>query len=377
VLGVLAALFAAALYLPTIQYGWVWDDSFLVASQGAAGVGAEGFRPLVSILYRLEWAIGYGTPVISHLMNISLHVLATWLFFTLALHLGAGSWIAFSAAALFAAHPIHVEAVAYVSGRPDLLATVLVLASLLLARTRELCSPEGCRSWKIWFAYAALVGALLADEVAIVTPLLLIAMDRWGPEPVPWKQRRTHVAGFFAFVLVYLLVRFTTHGGAPVTGSAHDVSGIDPAVRGWAPLMNFFTLLAAMVAPYPLHAMRTLTTGGRGDVGRATRTVRRPRDDRGLRGRTASRSARSCGSGVPPPPHDPGDSIAAVRRVVRRGPRGVSPLRRILPPRGLAPHLGRGAPPSVAPRRSGRGTRARGAGGGRGRRSASRRGGRT
>src|SRR6185503_4080065 len=33
----------------------------------------------------------------------------------------------------------------------------------------------------------------------------------------------------------------------------------DPAVRGWAPLMNFFTLLAAMVVPYPLHLMRTLT----------------------------------------------------------------------------------------------------------------------
>jgi tetratricopeptide (TPR) repeat protein len=260
VLGLIAALFAAVVYIPTLQYGWVWDDSFLVASHGAGGVGAEGFRPLASLLYRLEWAVGYGTPVFSHLMSVTLHALATWLLFTLALHLGAGAWIAFAAAAIFAAHPIHAEAVAYVSGRPDLLATVLVLASLLLARTRELCSPDGCRSWKIWFAYAALVGALLSDEVAIVTPLLLIALDRWGPEPVPFRTRRVHYAGFFAFVLVYLFVRFAAAGAsAPVAGSTHDVSGIEPAARAWAPFLNFFELVAAMVVPYPLHTMRTLT----------------------------------------------------------------------------------------------------------------------
>jgi tetratricopeptide (TPR) repeat protein len=258
-LGVIAALLAAALYVPALQYGWVWDDSLLVATQGAGGAGAEGFRPLASLLYRLEWAVGYGTPIFSHLTSLLLHAGATWLFFTLALHLGAASWIAFAAAALFAAHPIHVEAVAYVSGRPDLLATVLVLASLLLARTRELCSPEGCRSWKIWPAYLALVAALLSDEVAIVAPLLLMALDRWGPDPVPWRQRRVHYAGFFAIVLVYLLVRFASGGADAPAGSAHDVSGVDPAARPWAPLMNFFELLAAMLVPYPLHAMRTLT----------------------------------------------------------------------------------------------------------------------
>ncbi|HET9251892.1 MAG TPA: hypothetical protein VFP58_07235, partial [Candidatus Eisenbacteria bacterium] len=259
VLGIVATLLAAALYLPSLQYGWVWDDGLLVSSQGAGGVGAEGFRPVASLLYRIEWAIGYGTPILSHLTNVALHALATWLFFTLALHLGAGAWIAFAAASLFAAHPVHAEAVAYVSGRPDLLATVFVLASLLLARTRTLCSPEGCRSSTIWFAYLALAAALLCEEVAVVTPLLLIAIDRSGPEPIPWKQRRTHYAGFFAITLVYLLVRFTAAGVGAPPGTAHDVSGVAAAARAWAPLLNFFELLAAMAVPYPLHTMRTLT----------------------------------------------------------------------------------------------------------------------
>ena len=258
-LGLIAAILAIGLYVPSLQYGWVWDDGLLVSSQGVGGVGAEGFRPFASLLYRIEWAIGYGTPIFSHLTNVALHALATFLFFTLALHVGAGAWIAFAAAAIFAAHPVHVEAVAYVSGRPDLLATTLVLASLLLARTRTLCSPEGCRSWTIWFAYLALAAALLSEEVAIVTPFLLIALDRWGPEPIPWKQRRTHYAGFFAITLVYLLVRFTTGGAGAPFGGAHDMSGVAPAARAWAPLANAFELLRAIVVPYPLHTMRTLT----------------------------------------------------------------------------------------------------------------------
>ena len=259
VLGLSAVIVAVALYLPSLQYGWVWDDALLVSSQGAAGVGAEGFRPVASLLYRMEWAIGYGTPIFSHLTNVALHALATWLFFLLALHVGAGAWITFAAAALFAAHPVHVEAVAYVSARPDLLATVLVLASLLLARTRTLRSPEGSGSRTIWFAYLALAGALLSEEVAIVTPFLLMALDRWGPEPIPWKQRRIHVAGFFAITLVYLLVRFTMGAAGTSTGTAHDVIGVNLAARPWAPLLNFFELLAAMVVPSSLHTMRTLT----------------------------------------------------------------------------------------------------------------------
>ena len=259
VLGILGTFAAIALYLPALPYGWVWDDSLLVLSRGAGGVGAEGFRLLASLLFRLEWALGYGTPLFAHMVSILLHGLATWLFFRLALHVGARPWIAFAATLLFAAHPVHVEAVAYVSGLPNLLATVFVLTALLLARSAELCRPEGCRSWKIWPAYVAMVAAVLSDEVAIVTPLLLVGLDRWGPVRVPWRQRLTHYSGFFAIALVYLLVRYVSGGGAtPTPGSADAVSGIDAAARGWAAPMALLEYLKMLVYPQPLNALRTL-----------------------------------------------------------------------------------------------------------------------
>ncbi|HKW50392.1 MAG TPA: hypothetical protein VJQ53_01530, partial [Candidatus Eisenbacteria bacterium] len=259
VLGIFCALAAIALYLPAFPFGWVWDDRFLVISKGAGGVGAEGFRLLTSLLFRLEWALGYGSPLIAHGISIFLHGVATWLFFRMALHVGARPGIASAATLLFAAHPVHVEAVAYVSGLPDLLATVFVLAALLLARSAELCRPEGCRSWKIWPAYAALAAAVLSDEAAIVTPLILVGLDRWGPVRVPWRQRLTHYSGFLAIVLVYLLVRYTAGGGAtPIPGSADAISRIDAAARGWAVPMAVLEYLKMLAYPHPLNALRAL-----------------------------------------------------------------------------------------------------------------------
>ncbi len=258
-LGILCAFAAIALYLPSLPYGWVWDDRLLALSKGAGGVGAEGLRLFTSLLFRIEWALGYGTPLLAHWVSILLHGLATWLFYRLAIHLGAKPGVAFAAGLLFAAHPVHVEAVAYVSGRPDLLASVFAVTALLLARSAELCSPEGSRSWKIWPAYVAMAAAVLSDEVAIVTPLVLVGLDRWGPVQVPWRRRLTHYSGFFAIALVYLLARYTVGGGAtPTPGSADAITGIDSAARGWAIPTAFFQYLKMFVFPHPLNAFRSL-----------------------------------------------------------------------------------------------------------------------
>ena len=258
VLGLVCALAAVALYLPALPYGWVWDDRLLVLSQGAGGVGAEGLRLLTSLLFRLEWALGYGTPLLAHWVSILLHGLATWLFFRLALHLGARPGVACLAGLLFAAHPAHVEAVAYISGRPDLLATVLVQATILLTRPPQR-GPGEEPPWKIWMAYATMTAAVLSDEVAIVTPLILVGLDRWGPAPAPGHRRPARYAGFFAIALVYLILRYTVGGGGtPTRGSADAISGIDPAAGGWAIPIALFEYMKMLAIPHPLNAFRTL-----------------------------------------------------------------------------------------------------------------------
>jgi Flp pilus assembly protein TadD len=254
-LGLAAGLVAILLYLPALQFGWVWDDAGLVVSHGKGGVGALGFRPFTSFLYRMEWLAGIGSPALYHFVSLALHGTATWLFYRLALSAGAGAWLAFAAALLFAAHPIHVEAVAYISGRPDLLATVCALGALLIARSAPVCAPGGCRSWRLFPAYALLALAVLADEVALVTPLLLIGLDRWGEPRVPTRGRTTVYFGFAAVALAALLARIGA--GALRVPTPHE--GVAPEGVLWGVPIAALEYLQALLVPHPLDAMRSLT----------------------------------------------------------------------------------------------------------------------
>ncbi|HLQ67622.1 MAG TPA: tetratricopeptide repeat protein, partial [Candidatus Limnocylindrales bacterium] len=253
-LGILAAIAAGLLYIPALQYGWVWDDGTLAMSH-ATKSAAEGFHPAVSALYRMEWLIGVGSPALYHFTSVLLHAAATWLVFRLICGVGAAPGIAFGAALLFAAHPIHVEAVGYVTGRPDLLAAVCALGALVIARSAPVCAPGGCRWWRIYPAYALLAIAVLSDEVALVTPLLLIGLDRWGSPRIPARGRITIYAGFVAVAMAGLLARIGAHQLR--LHERHDLLASGAGM--WGPVLAAYEYLRALVVPYPLDAMRSLT----------------------------------------------------------------------------------------------------------------------
>jgi tetratricopeptide (TPR) repeat protein len=94
------------------------------------------FRPVSFASFALDWKIAGGKPIAFHAMNLLLHAAVTLLLYLILRKLlepvSYGAKIAFAAALLFAVHPIHTEAVAWASGRSELLATALVLAAWLL-----------------------------------------------------------------------------------------------------------------------------------------------------------------------------------------------------------------------------------------------------
>lgn len=254
-LALIPALAAVALYVPALQYGWVWDDGALAVSHATKTAASQGFHPAVTALYRLEWLAGIGSPSFYHLTSVVLHALATWLFFLLISGAGAGSAIALGASLLFAAHPIHTEAVAYVTGRPDLLATVCALGALALARSAPVCGPGGCRSWRVWPAYALLAVAVLADEVALVTPLLLIGLDRWGSPRVNARGRATVYWGFAAVAIAGLLARIGAHSLR--LQEPHEL--LAAGTGFWGPVIAAGEQLRTLFVPVPLNAMRSLS----------------------------------------------------------------------------------------------------------------------
>jgi len=262
-LGLAAALVAGLLYLPALQHGWAWDDALLVATRGAGGAAAEGFRPFIGWLQRGEWWLGAGNPALFHFTGVLAHAVGTWLVFLLACHVGLSAGIAFVVALAFGAHPIHVESVAYVTGRPAMIAAIFSLAALLAARTSTLRTPEGFRSRTIGWAYGLYALAALSDDTALVVPFMLWGLDRWGQERVPARRRRTHYAVFLAIWIASCVLRLA-FPASHVASLAER--GIGAGQQGAALLLAAGSYLKILIWPYPMNAMRSLTAADAANV---------------------------------------------------------------------------------------------------------------
>src|SRR5512139_156340 len=146
VIAVLLALLAALPYLQTFGYDFIdYDDSAFVTANPdvQAGLTGEGVRwaltaapsanwmPVAWLSHMLDITLFGMDPGWHHLVNAVIHALSTALLF-LALHRMTGSvWRSAFVAALFGIHPLHVESVAWVAERKDVLSGLFFMLVLL------------------------------------------------------------------------------------------------------------------------------------------------------------------------------------------------------------------------------------------------------
>ncbi|MDX1673206.1 MAG: tetratricopeptide repeat protein [Longimicrobiales bacterium] len=188
------AVLAVAVYANATANGFALDDHFIIVdnprvhgTDRLVEVVTEPYwpdspdrlglyRPLTAASYAIEWELWGGDPMPFHITNILLHALATVLVFLL---VGAVTGVRGAAvgAAVFAVHPVHVEAVANVVGRAELMASVFVLAAAVLYLRGGL-SRSRARLWggAAVIALAYLLG-LLSKEIAVTLPGLLLVLE--------------------------------------------------------------------------------------------------------------------------------------------------------------------------------------------------------
>jgi protein O-mannosyl-transferase len=136
--------------------------------------GADGYRPLTVLAFALEWAVAGGKTWPFHAANIALYaVSATLMFFLARTVLPVAA--AFLAAALFAVHPLHVEAVAGVVGQAELLVAVLVIPAVTLYINGR--NGEGLTRRRQVAICVLFALSVLAKEHGVVLPLLLLAAE--------------------------------------------------------------------------------------------------------------------------------------------------------------------------------------------------------
>ncbi len=137
--------------------------------------GGSLYRPLTILFYAVQYVLGGGKPLLFHITNITLYALDSVLVLLLGLQClpRSGAWVA---AALFAVHPVHVEAVANGVGQAELwTALVLLSAMLIYVRDRQGGTPLPRGSFIAIVALYAV--GMLIKENAIVLPALLVAAE--------------------------------------------------------------------------------------------------------------------------------------------------------------------------------------------------------
>ena len=212
------AVLAAAVYLNALRNGFALDDEFIVLRNDivhsfrdlhALLLGsywphsAELYRPLTLLSYAVDWTLSGGSAAWMHGVNVALHVLATVLVARLVLRLGGHPLAAAAAGAVFAVHPVHVEAVASIVGRAELLAALLVLAACFVYLAER--PSAAVRIGGIALLY--LLG-LFAKESAVALPALLVVIDG-----VRSRAERTTVLGLLRRNAALLAVLTLTLAG--------------------------------------------------------------------------------------------------------------------------------------------------------------------
>lgn len=247
-------------YANTFSGDWVWDDVSSVLlhenvqnpaklvqlfreDQHAFGRGQGNFyRPLVSTSFMVDFLLSYNPtldsaalkgypdvkPFIFHLSNTLWHCAAAVLLFLLLGRLKAPPLVQAAAAVLFVLHPMHTEAVAYISGRADMMSATFILAALLCATTD---AAGAKRLVGIAFSGLFFVLGLCSKESTMIYPLLLAIVIVLRPLPEGsaeerrvWLLRRAYPLGLAAVILcIYGVLRatvlkFGNGGGSNDTG---------------------------------------------------------------------------------------------------------------------------------------------------------------
>lgn len=198
---------AMLVYGNTLLNGFTLDDdAYILHNPSVTAFSIRGlfeptrhnnvFRPTTFSSFALNWAIGGNRPFGYHLISVLLHAAVTFLLYMVLKKLlegiPQGRIVAWTTALLFAAHPIHTEAVASISGRSELLAAGFLLAAWLL-HLADLPIPT----------LTCFVLSLFSKESAVVFAPLALAGDyvRGKLKPI---HRYVSIAGVSVLYLALL-----------------------------------------------------------------------------------------------------------------------------------------------------------------------------
>ena len=224
----LLVLVNLALYTPALNFDFLKDDHVLVENNPRIKstrvfldtLGKRFFafpdfpflhywRPLTLLSYLADYSVWREDPFGFHLTNLVLNAAAACLVFLFFLAWGGRTIPAFAIAAWFSLHPLHAENVAWISGRPDLLAAIFTL----LAALAFLCYLDKGQKIFLIGVFAFFIPGLLVKENLVVFPLVALVMVWMRGH---WRRARWPLAGLSLVSVAFALLHASISGSGGI-----------------------------------------------------------------------------------------------------------------------------------------------------------------
>jgi len=223
-----------------------------------ANKGTTYSRPLSALTFLVTARIFGLQPEPLHLLNVLVHLGSGMLIYLIAKRLTgsrrSGVWVGFTAAMIFLVHPVNVEAVAWISARPTVLATFFVLVSF----SCHIVVKRGLQDWRLWGGALSYLLSLLSYEMAVAMPL---AFMYWDLEQTDRDWRRA-VKDRYGRWIPYGLVVAVYLGYRQVTGlrlaRSEGTSGLLLVLDSYlehlsSPFMGLGFYVKKVFWPWPLN----------------------------------------------------------------------------------------------------------------------------
>ncbi|MBK9220627.1 MAG: tetratricopeptide repeat protein [Saprospiraceae bacterium] len=246
-------------YIPSLTADFVnWDDNDYVMNNKMIRSFSDfskffitpvqgNYHPITMLSLATNYAISGYDPFSYHLFNILFHLINVYLVYKFILKLSGGSiFIAFATALFFGVHPMHVESVAWVTERKDVLYTLFFILGLS-SYLNYLDTNKQADYFKtfIWFLLS-----LASKPAALVFPAILFVLDYYKDRPLNLNAIKQKVPFIiFSGIMVYLTLHSQTTAGATDTKNTIELSK-----RIFFPFYGYMMYIFKMFWPLKLSA---------------------------------------------------------------------------------------------------------------------------
>lgn len=294
----LLAIITVAVYFNTLNNSFVWDDRFTIEendlikdikyipkifitdlfySYAEKNVAEHRnyYRPIQTLSFLIDYHIWRLNPFGFHLSNIFLHLANGILVFTAVFLICKSRIVSLFTSVLFLVHPVQTGAVAYLTGRSDILACFFLLISFIFyIRYRSTTPPDYlvdndisdsgsivnfiAERKRLFYliSVSAFIIALLSKEVAVIFPLILIFWEETykNHDKLPLEENRPllffkRYSMYFIIDILYIALRLSVFNFTPgkkIFQSTHDI--YNQLLTMCRTLMEYIGLLI-----YPAH----------------------------------------------------------------------------------------------------------------------------